>query len=95
MFFAKKYFREGEASVKSQGSRLVSGNSHENSGPVVMEMASARTKIRHVFGFTCLTIEVNKTGTLTAIVKPYDWLKPICPKRIFTPPGNRKGACSR
>ena len=42
-------FREGKASVKSLGSRLVSGNSHENSGPVVMEMASTRTKIRHFF----------------------------------------------
>ena len=32
-----------------------SGNSHENSGPVVMEMASARTKVSHdFFGFTCL-----------------------------------------
>ena len=42
--------------MKSLGSRLVSGNSHENSGPVVMEMASARTaKIRHFLGFTCLT----------------------------------------
>ena len=37
-------------------------------------------------------IEVNKTGTLTAIVKPYDWLKPVCPKWIFTPPGNGKGS---
>ena len=31
---------------------LNGGNSHENSGPVVMEMASARTKIHHFFGFT-------------------------------------------
>ena len=30
--------------MKSLGSRLDSGNSHENSGPVVMEMASARLK---------------------------------------------------
>ncbi len=31
---------------------LVSGNSSEIFGPVVMEMASAKAKIRHVFGFT-------------------------------------------
>ena len=37
-----------------RGSWLVSGNSSEISGPVVMEMASANVKIRHVFGFTCL-----------------------------------------
>jgi hypothetical protein len=31
---------------------LVSGNYHEKYGPVVMEMASAKAEIRHVFGFT-------------------------------------------
>ena len=30
--------------MKSLGSRLVSGNSHEHSGPIVMEAASARTR---------------------------------------------------
>ena len=36
------------------GSRLVSGDFSEIFGPVVMEMASANVKIRHVFGFICL-----------------------------------------
>ena len=45
-------FEEGGASVKSLGSRLVNGNSYDHSGPVVLEMASARTKIGHFFGFT-------------------------------------------
>ena len=35
--------------VQSFGSRLVSGNSHEHNGPVVMEMESAKTKIHRVF----------------------------------------------
>ena len=38
--------------MKSSGSWLDSGNSHELSGPVVMEMASARIKIGHIFGVT-------------------------------------------
>ena len=32
-------------------------------------------------------IEVNITGTLTTILKSYNWLKPVCLKQIFTPPG--------
>jgi hypothetical protein len=31
---------------------LLSGNYHEKYGPVVMEIASAKAEIRHVFGFT-------------------------------------------
>ena len=42
---------------RAQEMSLVSGNSRENFGPVVMEMTSAKPKIRHVFGFTCLTEE--------------------------------------
>ena len=37
--------------MKLLGSRVVSGNSQEDFGPVVMEMASANAKIRHVFYF--------------------------------------------
>ena len=45
---------------------LVSGNSQENFGPVVMEMTSAKPKIRHVFGFTCLT--ERKIGALSPVI---------------------------
>ena len=44
VYFAKKKFsqksRRGNAFIKSLGSRLVSGNYHEQKEPVVMEMAS-------------------------------------------------------
>ena len=37
-----------------------------DSGPVVMEMTSAKPKIRHVFGFTYLT--ERKIGALSPII---------------------------
>jgi len=43
-----------KASVGSEMS-LVSGKYHENKVIAVMAMASFYVKIRHVFGFTCLT----------------------------------------
>ena len=47
---------------------LVSGSSHENSRPVIMEMTSAKPKIRHVFVFTCLT--ERKIGALSSVISP-------------------------
>jgi hypothetical protein len=36
----------------------VSGNYNDKCGPVVMEMASAKAEIRHVFGFTFFAEQV-------------------------------------
>ncbi len=46
------FLKKNRGCVKSVlRSEMVSGNSSEIFGPVVMEMASAKAKIRHVFGF--------------------------------------------
>jgi hypothetical protein len=50
-----KFFKENQGGVEivaGSDPSLVSGNYHEKYGPVVMEMASAKAEIRHVFGFT-------------------------------------------
>ena len=44
--------------VEGSDANLVSGNYHEKYGPVVMEMASAKAEIRHVFGFTFFAEQV-------------------------------------
>ena len=45
----------GEKPSAGSEMSLVSGNYHENKVIAVMAMASFYVKIRHVFGFTCLT----------------------------------------
>ena len=52
--------------MAGSGNEPVSGNSQENFGPVVMEMTSAKPKIRHVFGFTCFT--ELKIGALSPVI---------------------------
>jgi hypothetical protein len=50
-----KVFSENQGGVEivaGSNPSLVSGNYHEKYGSVVMEMASAKAEICHVFGFT-------------------------------------------
>jgi hypothetical protein len=44
--------------VAGSNPSLVSGNYHEKYGPVVMEIPSAKAKIRHVFGCTLFRVQV-------------------------------------
>jgi hypothetical protein len=56
-----KFFKENQGYVEivaGSDANLVSGNYHEKYGPVVMEMASAKAEIRHVFGFTFFAEQV-------------------------------------
>ena len=51
---------------RAQKTSLVSGISQKDFGPVVMELTLAKPKIRHVFGFTCLTEQ--KIGALSPVI---------------------------
>ena len=46
------FFGRERSSIKLLGSRLISGNSQENFGPVVMYVTSANSKIRNIVSFT-------------------------------------------
>ena len=52
--------------TRAQEMSLISGNSHENSRPVVIEMTLAKPKTHHVFCFTCLT--ELKIGALSPVI---------------------------